>query len=131
MFSQSDLWCHPDVRSVLALLIYLAIFYRILDLSGVNAYVIYTSCTNAPSIERGRFMQSLARELVVLHLNRRVYNTHLPRKLTLTIKPILGNNFLPKEPEDHEEVVISQKRKLCNICPSKLKRKTPSSVYQV
>lgn len=103
----------------------MAIFYRILDLSGVNTYVIYKSCTNAPPIERGRFLQSLARELVVPHLNCRVYNTHLPRELTLTIKRILGNNLIPKEQKDHEEVVTNQKRKLCNICPSKLKRKTP------
>lgn len=100
----------------------MAIFYRILDLAGVNAYVLYQGCLG-PKLKRRDFLLSLARNLILPSLKDRVYNSKLPRELRLTIRRVLGKDLLPaplQPPEPGQE----RKRRLCSVCPSRLKRQT-------
>lgn len=99
----------------------MAIFYRILDLAGVNAFVLYQSCPGA-KLRRGDFLLSLARDLVLPTLKERVYNDRLPRELRLTIRRVLGKD-LPSPPP-LAQLPGPSGRRLCSICPSKLKRQT-------
>lgn len=99
----------------------MAIFYRILDLAGTNAFVLYESCPGA-KLRRGDFILSLARELVLPILKERVYNNRLPRELRLTIARVLGKDLPP--PQLQFQPPGPAGRKLCSICPSKLKRQT-------
>lgn len=101
----------------------LAIFFRILDLSGVNAYALYKTCTAVRDIPRAQFLQNLAYSLVLPHMKRRVYNDRLPRELRLTIARVLGPNK-PPEPETIPPENTEVARKTCKICPSRLKRRT-------
>lgn len=97
-------------------------FFRLLDISGVNAYVIHQAFKNNSRLEKADFLKILADELVKPHLHRRVENTKLKRDLRATIKRILR---LP-EPDREDEVVPDklEKRKTCYTCPSRIKRKT-------
>ncbi|CAK1580574.1 unnamed protein product [Parnassius mnemosyne] len=101
----------------------LAFSFRLLDLSGVNAFVLYRQCADISDISRGRFLQDLARELVLPHLQRRVYNDRLPRELRLTMERILGED-LPPEPSRIESAVGENDKKTCKVCPARLKRRT-------
>ncbi|XP_045456529.1 piggyBac transposable element-derived protein 4-like [Melitaea cinxia] len=107
----------------------LAIFFRILDLSGVNAYALYKTCTAVPNISRAQYLQDLARSLVLPHLKRRVYNNRLPRELRLTISRVLGTDK-PPEPEITAPEDTEAARKTCKICPSRLKRRTKYSCIE-
>lgn len=107
----------------------LAIFFRVLDLSGVNAYALYKTCTAVRDIPRAQFLQNLAYSLVLPHLKRRVYNDRLPRELRLTIARVLGPNK-PPEPETIPPESTEAARKTCKICPSRLKRRTKYSCIE-
>lgn len=99
----------------------LAIFYRLLDISAANAYVIYQSCAEFDDKSRADFLKSLGRQLVLPHLQRRQHNPRLPKLLRDNISSILGPDSVASplvEP-------ATTAKKLCYICPSRLKRKTP------
>ncbi|CAG4969261.1 unnamed protein product [Colias eurytheme] len=73
-------------------------------------------------MRRADFLMHLARELVLPALKQRVYNEKLPRELRMTLRRVLGQDLpAPLPPSD---TGTSSTRKLCRICPSKLKRQT-------
>lgn len=98
----------------------MVIFYRMLDISTVNAHVLYQA-DGANTIERGNFIKILARNTVLLHMKRRVYNTHVPRDVRINLARILGSD-LPPEPQNLENT--PKIRKTCASCPPKLNRKS-------
>lgn len=98
----------------------MVIFYRMLDISTVNAHVLYQA-DGANAIERGQFIKILARNTVLQHMQRRVYNTHIPRDIRINLARILGSD-LPPEPQNSEN--IPKTRKTCSSCPPKLNRKS-------
>lgn len=53
----------------------MVLLYRILDLSAMNAYILYNQ-HQSKDVERGDFLKSLARLLVVPLIQRRVCNQH-------------------------------------------------------
>ncbi|KAI8437745.1 hypothetical protein MSG28_011979 [Choristoneura fumiferana] len=73
-------------------------------------------------LRRGDFVLHLARELVLPALKQRVYNEKLPRELRMTLRRVLGRDLPPPPPPSEPE--SSSARKLCRVCPSKLKRQT-------
>nr|CAH7731688.1 unnamed protein product [Callosobruchus chinensis] len=101
----------------------MALFFMLLDVSTINAYVLHSSYKNSPNMEREDFLKKLARSLVLPQWKKRMVNTRLPRELRVTITKLVGdsdhagpsNNGL----EDHLE-----KRATCSKCPPRLKRKT-------
>nr|XP_049692159.1 piggyBac transposable element-derived protein 4-like [Helicoverpa armigera]XP_049696923.1 piggyBac transposable element-derived protein 4-like [Helicoverpa armigera]XP_049708119.1 piggyBac transposable element-derived protein 4-like [Helicoverpa armigera] len=99
----------------------MVVFYRILDLSGMNAYILY-NMHQPKNTDRGDFLKSLARSLVLPHLQRRVVCKQLPRELRLVIKRVLAEDMVE---EDIQSPETSQgKRRACSICPPKLHRMT-------
>ncbi|KAK9680741.1 Transposase IS4 [Popillia japonica] len=67
----------------------MAIFYSILDIAGVNAFILYGSYRDNVSMLRIKFMKMLSFELVQDHLNKRLVNERLPRSIRLNIGTIL------------------------------------------
>lgn len=103
----------------------MAIFYRLVDISGINAFVLFNDCDNTENITRGQFLLSLARSLVLPQLKLRVYNERLPRELRSTIERVIGVRDLPPKPSRAPaQNNPGVKKKTCAICPSRLKRRT-------
>lgn len=100
----------------------MAVFYRILDLAGMNAYALYQGCPDA-KLKRGDFLLSLARELVLPSLKKRVYNDRLPRELRSNIKRVLGKD-LPPATLSPPQPETERKRRICKACPTGIQRKT-------
>lgn len=101
----------------------MVVFYRIVDLSGVNAHILYNM--HQPKItDRGDFLKSLARSLVLPQLQRRVVYTQLPRELRLVIKRVLGDDMVEGVQNQQNPATSQGKRRACSICPPKLHRMT-------
>lgn len=83
----------------------LAIFCGLLDLSTVNAQIIYFSITG-DSIPRRKFIKTLAMELVKPHLIRRASVDVLSISLRQSIKNILGPEF-PERQRLHVQGIYS------------------------
>lgn len=99
----------------------MVLLYRILDLSAMNAYILYNQY-QPKNVERGDFIKNLARLLVVPLMQRRVINSRLPRELRLTITRVLGTDMVTLE--DQERAVNTGTRRACRICPAKKHRMT-------
>lgn len=105
----------------------MAIFFRLFDISTVNAYVLFNAYKDNPTQQRTDFLQDLAFQIVTSHLERRATNSYLSRKLKLTIGDISG----VKGSDTAQEVRVErlQKRKTCHLCPPKNKRQTAYICY--
>lgn len=99
----------------------MVVFYRILDLSSMNAHILH-NMHQPKIIERGDFLKTLARSLVLPHIQRRVVCSRLPRELRFVMKRILGDDMVEEDVQSHE--TSQGKRKACRICPPKLHRMT-------
>lgn len=102
----------------------MAIFYRLVDISGINCYVLYNDCDNTEKKSRGQFLLSLGRSLVITQLKLRVYNDRLPRELRSTIQRVIGVSELPPRPTSSTGQNHTGAKRTCAICPSRLKRRT-------
>lgn len=101
----------------------MAVFQRILDMAGINSFVLYQmSSDRDEKMRRGTFLLNLGRHLVLDHLKIRVYNERLPRELRMTISRVLGQDLPPPPPKTRS--LPTSGRKLCHICPTKIKRVT-------
>lgn len=94
-------------------------FYSILDIAGVNAYILYGSYKINDIIPRLKFMKMLSFQLVEEHLKRRSANERLPRGIRMNISRILKKPLQPLILQNRET-----KRKRCGICPRRLEKKT-------
>lgn len=106
----------------------MAVFYWLLDVAGVNAYVLNQGCSGS-KMSRRDFLLSLARDLVLPTLQKRVYSDRLPKELRLAVKRVLGKDLPPVCSTSLPPPQSEQKRRLCNVCPSKLRRKTRFACY--
>ena len=101
----------------------LVIFFRLLDISTVNSYILHQCYKNNPIIkEKSDFLMQLAKQLVKGHAERRSNMKNIPRELRFTIRRILGISDEPGEAET--DALVLQKRKTCHICPSRKRRMT-------
>lgn len=94
------------------------IFYTLLNISLVNAYVIFSSFPGNPAQKRLDFIKSLAKELVQPQLNLRLLNSHLPRELRQTIARILDKPMPSNLPK------LLEKQVRCGKCPRNKDKKT-------
>lgn len=99
----------------------MVLLYRVLDLSAMNAYILY-NMHQPKAVERGAFLKKLACVLVVPHVQRRVINTRLPRELRFTMNRVLGDDMVTEGVQDQE--TIQGSRRACRICPAKKHRMT-------
>lgn len=101
----------------------MAIFFALLDVSTVNAYILYGSYKDTPTIERADFLKQLARSLTLPQWKRRMENLKLPRELRMAISKLCGNTEeTVTENDPHPDRL--EKKTTCYLCPPKLKRKT-------
>ncbi|KAJ8872479.1 hypothetical protein PR048_026085 [Dryococelus australis] len=75
-----------------------AIFYALLNMSLVNAYVLFCAFRENPKQSRLEFVKALAKVLVGPQLNTRMLNVHIPHELRLSIERILKKNTCPENP---------------------------------
>lgn len=99
----------------------MAIFFRLFDISTVNAFILYSSYKDNTHLYRSKFIEKLAYQLVSPQLQRRSNNPNVSRKLRLSICEILG---LVEFPVPETKVEKLEKRKNCSLCDYKKKRRT-------
>ena len=106
----------------------MTIFFAILDISTVNAYVLFRSYRDSDNIDRLNFMKIIAFSLIEPHMRGRLSHA-LPQELKLNMRRILR---LPEEIETRNaaEEEVFENRKTCTLCPPKLKRKTKYPCYK-
>lgn len=104
----------------------MAIFFYMLNMSTVNAYILYNSCKNRKELERKDFLKQLAKSLTIPYMQQRFLNgSKLPKELYSRMKGILqisddDLNQSHQEPNDERMTI----KKTCYQCSYKLKRKT-------
>lgn len=98
----------------------MTLFYRILDMSTVNAFVLYNSYKNNKTLSRSDFMKNLAKSLVKPHMERRANNARISAEVRMLIGRILKIGIKTQ----NEETNLLEKRKYRYLCPSKVHRKT-------
>lgn len=97
-------------------------FFGILDISAVNAFVIWKWNKDEPSysnIARTNFLKQLAFSLTEPMMKQRAQNQHLPKELRSTIQNVLGI----EEEKIPPPASTSLKRKRCGFCEVSKDRK--------
>lgn len=102
----------------------MALFYRIVDMSSVNAYINHQSCADTKRLERLEFLKVLAKQLYEPLLVERSQKTNLSRELRYGLIRILDTAPQAPAPAEVEDVLPRNQRKYCSNCDPKLKRKT-------
>ncbi|XP_055838818.1 piggyBac transposable element-derived protein 4-like [Episyrphus balteatus] len=97
----------------------MVIFYSLMNVAGINSYVIYGFNNQNKKINRRTFLEALSYDLINVHLRKRAYNTCLPRSLRQRITDIC-------KLDGPESSVTANNTKIgrCSYCSSKKNRKT-------
>lgn len=98
----------------------LTVFFSMLNIAGINGFIIFRSNNVHLNMPRRLYLKSLARELVQNHMKKRL-NQNLPSLLSLQMKNYLG--ILPINEQD-DNPTVPQGRPKCTYCPKKKNRKT-------
>lgn len=104
----------------------MVIFYRLFDISTVNAYILYSAYKDNCPLYRSKFLEKLAYQLVTPQLERRSRNSRVSRKLRLSICEILG---IAEFPIHENRVTKLEQRKTCSLCDYKKRRRTSYVCY--
>ncbi|XP_022911999.2 piggyBac transposable element-derived protein 4-like isoform X1 [Onthophagus taurus] len=113
-----DQLCHSTTVSRKTRRWPLRIFYGMMDIAGINSYVIYKWNEDADKpVQRSAFLKQLSMSLVEEHLRGRMNNGRLPREIRSNIRQILKC--------DEEEVLQRAEGPLgrCDYCPRAKNRK--------
>lgn len=100
----------------------MVLFYRIIDICAVNAFIFYQSQTVHEDFRRLDYLKRVAMELLSAHVKRRFYNTRISRDLRSGIKRVF--KIVDEEVRDDPSTSRMEQRKTCIICPSKKKKRT-------
>lgn len=102
----------------------MAVFFQMVNMCSVNAFILYQSYKNYKTIERCDFLKKLAKSLIT-PLMRRRYNEkiRLPKELKDRIGCLLEIKEIPAERGEPNDERL-QTKKTCYLCPHQLKRKT-------
>ncbi|XP_055918547.1 piggyBac transposable element-derived protein 4-like [Eupeodes corollae] len=99
------------------------VFYRLLDMSTLNAYIIQQSHERAAKMTRMMFLKGLAKIMCEPHMKERYYTQKLPVQLRMSIGTIL--KLQPVAQDSDESLKLERnKRKSCSLCPPNKKAKT-------
>lgn len=90
-----------------------AIFFRIMDIAGVNANILYNSANPESNMSHQKFLINLGQVLIRDQLVRRAQMVNIPRELKELIRRV-GN--IPEEVHDGPRE-RAPKRARCYICP--------------
>lgn len=102
----------------------LAIFYRILDISMANAFVLYNCYPDTVPAKRFDFIKDLGMKLIMPHIQRRSENPRLEKNLKTLIRSVIGKQNDSGLSLTDNMTDRMEKRATCRICPYHLKRKT-------
>lgn len=100
----------------------MAVFFAVLNISTVNAFVLYQSYKDVQSIKRLNFLKALARSLVEPHMRARLAGSTLQNELRFTISRVLGIKV--NEDMERTEEDVLERRGTCYLCDWRLKRRT-------
>lgn len=107
----------------------LAVFYRLLDISASNCYIVSLSAkgqTQKPE-SRFKFLKKLAEQLTRPHMERRENNPQLQRHIKMSLRRVMHHKddaAAAKGPGgSHAEERLAV-RKTCSTCDPKKKRRT-------
>ena len=90
----------------------LTVFYTLLNVSTINAYILY--CHNPENkLKRRLFIKSVSMQLVQEALKRRLQNIHLSRDLKSGIRRMLPES---EESSTYSQASISNRAKRCELC---------------
>lgn len=99
----------------------LTLFFRLLDIAGINAMVILRA--NGVVIKKRRkYLRELGIELTKEYVQRRATMVNLPRKLKRNIREHL--NMSDQDPVTEPSSSSSTCRGSCKICPAKKRRQS-------
>ena len=99
----------------------LTLFFRLLDIAGINAMVILRA--NKVVIQkRQKYLRELGIELTKEYVKRRATMVNLPRKLKRSIKEHL--NMSVEDAGNEPSSSSSTCRGSCKICPAKIRRQS-------
>nr|XP_026490968.1 piggyBac transposable element-derived protein 4-like [Vanessa tameamea] len=93
-------------------------FYAMLNISGINANIIYRANNTDTRMTRRHFLKKLGLDLIHDHLEVRKTQMNLPRLLRKRILDFVGG------PAEEPPRKITGTRKRCQICPAKKDKKT-------
>lgn len=105
----------------------LAVFYQMLDVSCVNAFILYISFRGNPLVTRFLFIHELAMQLIQPHMVRRLDQPNLPRDIRAVIEQSTSTHGRQEQPQLRHGCIPSdrlEKRKTCSKCPPVKERKT-------
>lgn len=93
----------------------LVIFFRMLDISIVNTYILHQSYKDNEMItDKSNFAKALANALVHEHMVARLNNSRIPREIRVNITRILG--ITEPTTERNSEAFVLVTRKACSLC---------------
>lgn len=98
----------------------MAIFFRMVDISSVNSYLLHQSYRDNPKLTRYNFIKQLAMQLVKPEMERRLQNTHITREVRMCIRRVLQIKE-ENNPIEQDKFAV---RKACKRCPANKRRKT-------
>lgn len=99
----------------------MAVFFALLNISTVNAYVLHQSYRDAQYITRLNFLKALARSLTEPYMKVRLTGANLQKELRFTISRVLK---VEVNEEENPEVDVLERRGTCYLCDWRLKRRT-------
>lgn len=94
----------------------MAIFYRLLDISSVNSYILHQSHRDNTKITRLEFIKTLAFQLVSPVLKIRMINYKVNREVRACIRRVLGETQFPLDPPEQEAGKLIERNCLKFLC---------------
>lgn len=98
----------------------MALFYRLLDIAGINAQVIYEANNGPRKVVRRLFLRDLGIALVRPQIKKRASNMHIPRTLREKAARISGSqkdvHSAGVSKEIPEEITVTKPGR-CVVCP--------------
>lgn len=101
----------------------MAVFFAILNISTVNAYVLYQSFRDTQEMSRLNFLKILAKSLTEPQMRVRLAGKTIQKELRFTIARVLGVDANEQQ-EERADMDVLEKRGTCYHCDWKLKRRT-------
>lgn len=102
----------------------MAVFYRMLDVSAANAYIISSMNQSQRKVPRLNFMKQLAEDLIAPHLGRRANQFGLQTELQNAIRRVLKIDEEPRTSSADSSDKL-ETRKTCSTCDPKKKQNIP------
>jgi len=99
----------------------LVLFFRLIDLAGINAQVIFSTNNRNNKLIRRTFLEEVGLSLLQVQLKKRAVSKYIPRSLRQKVSTFSDEKKLP------ECSKVVGKRRRCAVCPRNKDIKTTNS----